>query len=228
MARHRLDDEIVRLPVALHDADRVLVRDRKLVRHALDEAHVEPAAREHVDGRKLLGAAQRIGPVADRIAEHEEPRMLRLARQHRERHDRGARHAGRGRVVLVHHDVQAELVREPPFVVVPMQQVGSDPRVLLGIGKIDPQRAVMLRPRREVRLLGELVDAHAGTPVGKTDGGNHLTPAGDEPSFHVSPQPSYPLMQTSSPRRATPRTEPFVLTDKIERQAVLRPSLSLR
>jgi hypothetical protein len=52
---HRLDDEVVRLPEAVHHADRVLVGSGELVGHALDEAHVEPAARDDVDGRQLLG-----------------------------------------------------------------------------------------------------------------------------------------------------------------------------
>src|SRR5205823_4636481 len=38
VARHRLDDEIVRLPEPVHDADGILVGARKLVGHALDEA----------------------------------------------------------------------------------------------------------------------------------------------------------------------------------------------
>jgi len=66
---HRLDDEIVRLPESVHQLGRIAVRSGDLIGDALDEAHVEAAARDHIDGRKLLGGAQRIGPVADRIAE---------------------------------------------------------------------------------------------------------------------------------------------------------------
>jgi hypothetical protein len=55
--------------------------------HALDEAHIEPAAGDHVDGRELFGTAQRIGPMADRIAEHQDSRVLGLARQHRQSDD---------------------------------------------------------------------------------------------------------------------------------------------
>ena len=64
-------------------------------------------------------------------------------------------------MVLVDHDVEAELVGETPFVVVAVQQVGSDGGVLPGVGQVDPQRAGVIRPRRKVRLLGELIDAHA-------------------------------------------------------------------
>ena len=156
--RHRLDDEIERLPEAVHDRDRVLVRGREFVRHALDEAHVEPAARQHVDGRKLLGAAQRIGPVADRIAEHQEPRVLGDAREHREPAHHGRGHAGRGLVMLVEHDVEAEPVGDLPFVVVAVEQVGRDLRIAFAVEQIDAQRAGMLVPRRVIGLLGELVD----------------------------------------------------------------------
>jgi hypothetical protein len=55
MGGHRLDDEIVRVPEAVHYADRVLVGCRELVRHALDEPHVEASERDDIDGRKLLG-----------------------------------------------------------------------------------------------------------------------------------------------------------------------------
>ena len=80
---HRLEDEIVRLPEALHQLGRIAVGGGDLVGNALDESHVEAAARDHVDGREFLGGAQRVGPVPDRIAEHQEPRVFGDARQHR-------------------------------------------------------------------------------------------------------------------------------------------------
>ena len=168
VARHRLDDEVVRLPEAVHHADRVLVGGRELVGHALDEAHVEPAARDHVDGRKLLGAAQRVGPVADRIAEHQEPRVLGLPRQHRQPDDHRRRHAGRGLMMLVEHDVEAELVGQQPFVVVAVKQVGRDLRVALAVRQVDAQRALVVLPRVRIGLLGEMIDFHV-LSSGKVD-----------------------------------------------------------
>ena len=47
--RHRLDDEVVCFPEPVHDADSILVGAGELIRDPLDEAHVEPAARDHVD-----------------------------------------------------------------------------------------------------------------------------------------------------------------------------------
>src|SRR3954454_18663429 len=73
---HGLDDEIMRLPEAVHDPDRIRIRGRELVGHALNETHIEAAARDHVDGGKLFRDAQRIGAVADRIAEHENARAF--------------------------------------------------------------------------------------------------------------------------------------------------------
>jgi hypothetical protein len=81
VAGHGLDDEIVGLPESVHHADRILVRAGELIRNALDEAHLQPPARDHVDGGKLLGDAQRVGAVADRIAEHQQAGALGLARQ---------------------------------------------------------------------------------------------------------------------------------------------------
>ena len=82
MTRHRLHNKVVGFPKAVHYADRTLVRARKFVRHALDETHVEPAARYNVNGRKLLGNTQWILPVTDRVPEHEETRALGLACQY--------------------------------------------------------------------------------------------------------------------------------------------------
>ena len=68
--------------------------------------------------------AQRIGPMADRIAEHQDARALGRARQHREADDRGGVHAGRGLMMLVEHQVETELVREQVFVVIAMEEIG--------------------------------------------------------------------------------------------------------
>jgi hypothetical protein len=108
----------------------------------------------------VAGGAQRIRPVADGITEHQEPGALGLAREHGERDDRGRGHAGRGGMVLVDHDVEAEFVGEQPLVVIAVQQVGRDGGVLLAVGQVDAQRPRVLRPRREIGLLGELIDAH--------------------------------------------------------------------
>ena len=58
-------------------------------------------------------------------------------------HDRG-RHAGRGRMMLVDHDVEAELVGEQPLVVIAVEQVGRDFRIELAVRQIDAQRAVVV------------------------------------------------------------------------------------
>ena len=76
--------------------------------------------------------AQRIGPVADRIAEHQEPRLFGGARRDGEP-DHHRRHAGRGLVMLVEHDVEAELVGELPLVVIAMEQVGGDARIAFAV-----------------------------------------------------------------------------------------------
>src|SRR6516225_3957248 len=61
--RHRLQDQVVRLPVATHQIGWVAVRRGDLVGCALDEAHLQPAARQYVEPRHLLGDTHRVWPV---------------------------------------------------------------------------------------------------------------------------------------------------------------------
>ena len=138
MAGHRLQDQIVRLPEAVDQIGRVGVGRRDLERHALDKPHIEPAARDDVDDRIFLGDADRVVAVADRHAERQQPHLLGLARQDRHR-DRAHRiGAGRRRVVLVGHDVDAELVAQRPFVEIAVVEVGADFRVEQAVGNDDP------------------------------------------------------------------------------------------
>ena len=105
--------------------------------------------------------------MPDRIAEHEQPRALGLPCQHRQPHDHGRRHAGRGLVVLVEHDVEAELVGEQPFVVVTVEQIGRDVRVAFAVRQVDAQRALVVLPRVGIGLLGEMVHSHRDVPSTK-------------------------------------------------------------
>ena len=161
VAGHRLNDEIVRLPESLHHADGILVGCCEFVRHALDEPHIEAPTRDDVDRRKLLRLPQRIGPVSDGITEHEQPGTRGLPRQHGEPDDHGRRHAGRGLVMLIEHDVEAELIGEHPFVVITVEQIGRDLGIAFPVRQIDAQRAAVICPCIRIGLLGELVDSHA-------------------------------------------------------------------
>src|SRR5580698_3028187 len=66
-------------------------------------------------------------------------------------------------MMLVEHDVEAELIGELPLIVVAVKQICSDVRIAVAVEEIDPQRARMLVPTREIRLLGELIDSHCAT-----------------------------------------------------------------
>ena len=124
--RHRLQDQVVRFPVAAHQIGRVAVGRRDLVGRALDEAHLQPAARQYVEPGHLLGDAHRVGPVGDRGAERQQPRALGFARDDRQRHRHRDRQAGRGAVVLVDHDVEPDLVAQPELVEVAVEQLMPD------------------------------------------------------------------------------------------------------
>jgi len=67
-------------------------------------------------------------------------------------------------MMLVEHDVEAELVAELPLVVIAMEQVGGDARIALSVRERHPQRAGMLIPRRVIGLFGEVIDSH-GPPL---------------------------------------------------------------
>ena len=55
-------------------------------------------------------------------------------------------------MMLIEHDVEAELVAELPLVVIAMKQIGGDARSHLRLGS-DAQRAGMLIPGRVIGLL---------------------------------------------------------------------------
>ncbi len=55
-------------------------------------------------------------------------------------------HAGRGLVMLVEHQVEAELVGEQIFVVIAMEQIGRDLRIERPVRQVDAQIAVRIVP----------------------------------------------------------------------------------
>ncbi len=157
---HCLENEIVRLPELVHHADGILVGAGELVRHAFDEAHLQPPARDHVDGGKLLGDAQRIGAMADRISEHQKARAPGLPRQHREADHHGRGHASRRLVVLVEHDVEAELIGEQPLVVEAVIELSGYSGIAFAVRQVHAQRAIVIVPGVRIGLLGEMIDPH--------------------------------------------------------------------
>ena len=64
-------------------------------------------------------------------------------------------------MMLVEHDVEAELVGELPLVVIAVEQIGGDARIAFAVQQVDAQRAGMIVPGRVIGLLGELVDLMA-------------------------------------------------------------------
>ncbi len=100
---------------------------------------------------KLLGDAQWIGSMADRIAKHQKPRLFGGARQDRKADHTDGRHAGRGLVVLVEHDVETKLVAELVLVVVAVKQIGGDARIAFAVRQNHAQRAGMIVPGRDNR-----------------------------------------------------------------------------
>ena len=160
MGRHRLDDEVMRLPEALLEFGRIGVGGVDLEGRALDEAHLHPAAADDVEHGVFLGHAHRVHAVADRHAEAEQAGLFGLARQdrHRDGADRGG--AGRRGMVLVHHDVEAEPVAERPFVEIAVVEVRADLRVIDAARDHVAQAFVQELPARVVSHLAEMPDLH--------------------------------------------------------------------
>ena len=63
-------------------------------------------------------------------------------------------------MVLIEHNVEAQLIGENPFVVVAVKEIGGDFGVAFAVRQIDPQRTAMIRPCIRVGLLGKLIDSH--------------------------------------------------------------------
>ena len=118
-------DQVVRFPIPPHQARGIGVGGRDLIRRALHQPHLQTAAGQHVQPRHLFRDAHRVGPVGDRIAQGQQSRPLGFARDHRQRHRHGNRHAGRGAVVLVHHDVEPDFVAQRELIEVAVQQFGA-------------------------------------------------------------------------------------------------------
>ena len=94
------------------------------------------------------------------VPESEEPRAPGLARQNGEREVHRGAHAGRGGVVLVDDDVEAEFVRKHPFVEIAVVEASRRFRIAVPVGKTDPQRFRILEPGVGIGLFAEAVHFH--------------------------------------------------------------------
>ena len=61
-------------------------------------------------------------------------------------------------MMLVEHDVDAELVAELILVVITVKQIGGDVRIAFAVRQNDAQRAGVIVPGGVIGLLGELID----------------------------------------------------------------------
>ena len=166
MGRPGLDAEVDAFPQPLERLGRVGVGGEDLIGHAAHEAGIEPAARDHVDHRHFLGDAHRVGAVGHRVAEDADARPLGLAREDRGRERRGDVGAGGGLVMLVEHDVEAELVGEHVLVEVAMVEVRADLGIIVLAGNAHPDRIDGVEVG-EVGIghLGEVPAAHVGVSL---------------------------------------------------------------
>src|SRR5262249_1690331 len=109
-----------------------------------------------------LGDAHRLAAVGDRVAEDQDARLPGLAREDRRRQRRAGIDAACRGMVLVEHDVEAELVCDAVLVEIAVVELGA----ALGIEQRVRYRdagVLELFERRNVRIghLGEVPGAHA-------------------------------------------------------------------
>ena len=161
MGGPRLDDQVDGLPHALARRRRVGVRRQQLVGHAAHEAAIQPPARDVVHHRHLLGTADRVGQIGDRVAEDADARVPGLARQDGAGQRRRRKQACRRLVVLVDHDVQAEFVGQNMLVEIHVVKIGADLGVVHAARQVDAHRGVfVLRRKMRPRKFGEVVGFH--------------------------------------------------------------------
>ena len=152
----RLHDEVDRLPEPLLHQHRVHVRRGDLLRHPTHEAHLDATARDHVAHRHLLGDADRLLTVRDRIAEDQQPGVLRLASEYGQRERCTRVDTRRGGVMLVHHHVEPGGVGGAVEIEVPLVELCATHRIEHTRRQRDAH-GFELTVRREVgiRHLGE-------------------------------------------------------------------------
>jgi hypothetical protein len=64
--------------------------------------------------------------------------------------------------MLVHHDLEAEILGDLPLVDEAVIEVGADLGIVVAIGQLNPDRVVLLRVRQEViRVFAEEPGPHA-------------------------------------------------------------------
>ena len=161
VARPRLHDQVVGFPEPLHHAGRPVIAGRDLVRHAPHEPALEAPPRVHVDHRHLLRHPHGLAAVRDGIAEDEQPRLARVTRERAHHHRRRRVQVRRRLVVLVHHDLEAEVLGDLPFVDEAVIEVGADLGIVVAIRELDADGIVLPGVGQQViGVLAEEPGAH--------------------------------------------------------------------
>ncbi len=158
----RLDDQVVRLLVALAQRRRVHTDGVVAIHRGADgETGDQAAAGDDIDHRHLLGDARRRVVVRDRLPEEEDRRVGRASRQRGRHQLRGRHHAVGVLVVLVHaHAVEAELGGELELVEVVVVDLVTTHWVVEPRIHVDPDAAVLLS-----EVVGQIRPGHQVEPV---------------------------------------------------------------
>jgi hypothetical protein len=128
-----LEDQVVALLESLAVVHGIRVRPPALHADAAHEATQDAAARDEIGHRDLLGHLDRVVLDREDVAEEEQLRTSRGAREDGRRHVRGHVHARRCRVVLVDHqalepDLIGQLVLVEVALIVRRRRLGREGR----------------------------------------------------------------------------------------------------
>ncbi len=156
----------MRFPKAFHETPWVGIGRGNFVRRPLHQAHLQTTPRNDIDHRHFFGHAHGIGSIRNRRPEGEQAHMFGDAGENRHGHHHRGVEAGQGAMVLVEHNVDAQLVAELEFIVVPMIDVRPYFGVVVFIGHLDSERSHLVGfvPGLRIGHLGKMPDFHRLAP----------------------------------------------------------------
>ena len=161
VTRPGFEDQVIRLPKALHHARGSMVAGRHFIRHTAHKADLKASAGVDIDHGHLFRYAHGLTPVGNRVAENQQPGRFGFTGEDAHNDGAGRVEIGRGLMVLVHHDVEPQFLGNQPFVDKAVIQVGADFRVVVAIGEGDADRVVLFRIGQEmIGVFAEMPGAH--------------------------------------------------------------------
>ena len=132
-----LEDQVIRLPKALHHTRGSMITGRHFIWHATHKADLQASAGVDIDHGHLFCHPHGLASVGNRVAENQQAGRFGFTGEDTHDDRAGRVEIGRGLMVLVHHDIEPQLLSNQPFVDKPVIQVGSEFRIVVAIREGD-------------------------------------------------------------------------------------------